>query len=567
MSKKILILAANPKNTPRLRLDQEVREIDEGLQRAQRRDEFIVKQQWAARPVDVRRAMLDFKPNIVHFCGHGGGLEGIAFEDENGNARLVSSEALAGFFELFSDTVDCVMLNACYSDTQAEAIAQHINYVIGMRKGLGDLAALEFAVAFYDALGAGQTIEFAYKLAWNAIQWTNMPEHLTPVLKSKAQITQQPSQPGDPNYSASLSSLQSAPRPSEASKSFLQPPGDFEPVSLSSSINFEFKSIEVSDVIAQTTYSLIQKCKIKDEQYALKRTQRELCQEGALIKMVGNSFKGFDSGAHITFIVASPLAVWVTEDYVWELYPFYEGISLEKIIKHNKYRPSGIYLGSFYNSILNAIKELHQAGILHRDINPSNILMLNSKSYVLLDSTFCCERGSMQIPIGNSKYTAPEQILGQAVVQSEWYSIAATLYFVANGEPPRLDDQEILETGLSNIDTGPYRNASYGLGQELLKVLLKQELSERPQNFSQIVLEEASHPFLGDILGVLECSNSEYMLFGRFFCRTVSRDELQKLLSDNQLSSSENSTSYNRRINIYFRDPEIRRDVELLLQD
>ena len=95
MKKKVLVLAANPKNTPRLRLDQEVREIDDGLQRAQRREDFIVKQQWAARPIDVRRAMLDFKPNIVHFCGHGEGLEGIAFEDESGNANLISTEALA----------------------------------------------------------------------------------------------------------------------------------------------------------------------------------------------------------------------------------------------------------------------------------------------------------------------------------------------------------------------------------------------------------------------------------------------------------------------------------------
>jgi len=98
MAKTILILAANPKNTPRLRLDQEVREIDNGLQRAQRRDEFILKQVWAVRRSDFRRAMLDLKPNIVHFCGHGSGEEGIAFEDENGQAKLVSTEALSGFF-------------------------------------------------------------------------------------------------------------------------------------------------------------------------------------------------------------------------------------------------------------------------------------------------------------------------------------------------------------------------------------------------------------------------------------------------------------------------------------
>ena len=37
---KILVLAANPKNTSRLRLDEEIREIENGLQRVQKRDEL-----------------------------------------------------------------------------------------------------------------------------------------------------------------------------------------------------------------------------------------------------------------------------------------------------------------------------------------------------------------------------------------------------------------------------------------------------------------------------------------------------------------------------------------------
>src|SRR5690242_3885226 len=67
--KIILFLAANPKDTPHLRLDQEVREIDDGLQRAKRRDQFILQQRWAVRNRDVMRAMLDFKPQIIHFSG------------------------------------------------------------------------------------------------------------------------------------------------------------------------------------------------------------------------------------------------------------------------------------------------------------------------------------------------------------------------------------------------------------------------------------------------------------------------------------------------------------------
>jgi hypothetical protein len=178
MATRILVLAANPIDTQRLRLDKEVREIENGLARSEQRDEFVLKQVLAPRQKEVRRAMLDFKPNIVHFCGHGGGQDGIAFEDDYGNTRLVSGEALAGFFELFSDSVECVLLNACYSEVQAEAIQQQIKFVIGMNEAISDTAAIEFAVAFYDAIGAGKTIEFGYKLACNTLEWASQSEHL-----------------------------------------------------------------------------------------------------------------------------------------------------------------------------------------------------------------------------------------------------------------------------------------------------------------------------------------------------------------------------------------------------
>lgn len=181
--KSILILAANPQGTSKLRLDEEVREIDIGLQRSQKREQFVLKQQWAVRPRDIYRAILDIRPQIVHFCGHGDGNEGLVFEDENGGTKFVDSEALANLFKLFSTQVECVLLNACYSDIQATAISRHIDYVVGMKQGIGDKAAINFAVGFYDALGAGKCYDFAFKLGCLAIQLSGMSEESTPAIK------------------------------------------------------------------------------------------------------------------------------------------------------------------------------------------------------------------------------------------------------------------------------------------------------------------------------------------------------------------------------------------------
>jgi hypothetical protein len=184
-SQTILFLGANPQDTSRLRLDQELRDISEGLNRSQQRDRFNLEQKWAVRPRDIQRAMLDLQPQIVHFSGHGDGEAGLVFEDEVGNSKLVDGAALAGLFELFADQLHCVVLNGCYSEVQAKAISQHIPYVIGMNQAIGDKAAIAFAVGFYDALGAGRDVEFAFKLGCAAIRLEGIAEHLIPVLLEK----------------------------------------------------------------------------------------------------------------------------------------------------------------------------------------------------------------------------------------------------------------------------------------------------------------------------------------------------------------------------------------------
>ncbi|ASC73224.1 hypothetical protein XM38_041860 [Halomicronema hongdechloris C2206] len=184
VSKSILLLAANPKGTGSLRLQEEEREIKERLRLAGY-GKVPINSTGATRTRDIQQAMLDFKPQVVHFTGHGSGKDGLAFEDVAGNLKLIGSDALANLFKLFSNHVECVVLNACYSEFQAEAIAQHIDYVIGMNQAIGDRAAIEFSVGFYTALGAGESVEFAYELGCNAIQLEGIPEHLTPVLFAK----------------------------------------------------------------------------------------------------------------------------------------------------------------------------------------------------------------------------------------------------------------------------------------------------------------------------------------------------------------------------------------------
>lgn len=197
--KRILILAANPKDTDQLRLNEEVREIQLRLERARHREQFEIISRWAVRIDDLQQVLLDYEPDIVHFSGHGAGIHGLVLESDDGTIQLVSSSALARLFKFFKDKIQCVVLNACYSEAQAKEIHKHIDYVVGMNKAVGDRAAIGFAGGFYVALGAGRSIEDAFEYGCISIDLKSIPESETPVLKQRnRKLLQLPEPPLSP---------------------------------------------------------------------------------------------------------------------------------------------------------------------------------------------------------------------------------------------------------------------------------------------------------------------------------------------------------------------------------
>lgn len=179
---RILFLAANPRETPALQLDEEVRAIDQALRLANYRDAFDLETQWAVRYSDLSGHLLRYQPDIVHFSGHGSNAGEIILLDQQGAAHPVSAQALGKLFALLKDNIRCVVLNACYSEIQAQAIAQQIDTVVGMTTAIGDQAAINFATAFYQGLGYGRSVQTAFDLGCLQIDLANLSEQDTPKL-------------------------------------------------------------------------------------------------------------------------------------------------------------------------------------------------------------------------------------------------------------------------------------------------------------------------------------------------------------------------------------------------
>lgn len=133
MQKKIRVLVSNPKGTTNLELLPEINQLKEALRRSANRERFVVEWEVAVRQADLRRHILDVKPQIIHFCGHGT-EQGLVLGDETGRAKVVSNEVLTDLLRAFADLVECVVLNACDSEPLADDLVQHLNYVIGMNQ-------------------------------------------------------------------------------------------------------------------------------------------------------------------------------------------------------------------------------------------------------------------------------------------------------------------------------------------------------------------------------------------------------------------------------------------------
>ena len=157
----ILFMAANSKRDP-VRTDKEARTVEERLHEGPLRDRFALRQAHAVRWTDLSRLLLQHAPAVAHFAGHGKQGGQLLLGGGDGTSKAMDIEMLARTFGAHSDHLRCVLLNACWSKTQAEAIARHIDVVIGMREPVFDGLAIHFAAGFYRGLSFGQPLGRAF---------------------------------------------------------------------------------------------------------------------------------------------------------------------------------------------------------------------------------------------------------------------------------------------------------------------------------------------------------------------------------------------------------------------
>lgn len=172
---RILFLSANPWTTRRISVDEEEREIFERLQEGPHRDKFQLHNHAAIRSIDLQRLLMTYKPHIVHFSGHGSMQHKLILGGKPGRGKQVDPDGLVKLFALYKRHVRLVVLNACFTKTQARSLSEVIDYSIGTGKRIGDKEGVAFAGAFYRALSFGKSVKAAFESAKAELAFIRMP--------------------------------------------------------------------------------------------------------------------------------------------------------------------------------------------------------------------------------------------------------------------------------------------------------------------------------------------------------------------------------------------------------
>jgi predicted phosphodiesterase len=206
----ILFLAANPRGTSRVALDEECAAIERELRMTSGRDDFDFRSRWVVDIDDMMRHLNELEPAIVHFSGHGGdgsGVDlvgdprsprrdavtaveaGILVEGEQRQPQFVTARALAKILASTAPATRVVVLNACFTEPTADALRNVVDCVVGMRGAIADDAARAFAVGFYRALGYRRSVGNAVEQAIAALAARALVDGQLPVCLTRDGLT------------------------------------------------------------------------------------------------------------------------------------------------------------------------------------------------------------------------------------------------------------------------------------------------------------------------------------------------------------------------------------------
>lgn len=184
---------------------------------------------------------------------------------------------------------------------------------------------------------------------------------------------------------------------------------------------------------------------------------------------------------------------WEENGTAYTAMELFHGRNLKESMQARWKSPSDSSLRSMLSALLGALEVLHKGGVQHRDIAPQNVLLGPNGKTVLLDldspRRVASARGDTG-PTGPRDGFAPIELYGtdgklRRGPWTDFYSLAATLYFMVAAKPPPI-------AGQRRPDDRPALQLHRGDGRHSLELLalldwmLAVQPADRPQSVAQV---------------------------------------------------------------------------------
>jgi serine/threonine protein kinase len=266
-----------------------------------------------------------------------------------------------------------------------------------------------------------------------------------------------------------------------------------------------------TDIIGRGGYSIVYRGMNTDLSMpvAIKMLRHNLAMDPDFISVFRNEAKTIASLKHENILRVYDIeerykTIFIIEEMI-------EGESLEKLMGRLKCISPKLAI-NFLIQLCSGLQYAHKKGIIHRDINPSNIFIQQNDQLKILDFGLSCPIGTKDFAsFGTMDYMAPEQIKSDPMDQrTDIYALGITAFEMLAGQKPfpETDPQKLMDLHLDCGIPDP-ADVMPHIPESMQKFILKacrQDPAQRYQTMSQ-ALDDLNR--LADELGIVSQHNED----------------------------------------------------------
>lgn len=179
---------------------------------------------------------------------------------------------------------------------------------------------------------------------------------------------------------------------------------------------------------------------VNNQIYAIKMLKEEVASDEVVVKRFKNECRAESMLNHRNIVSVHEVNTKGEIKYMVMEYVY--GITLKNYLVGNNGPLAFDEIISYTVQILRALRVAHKEGIIHRDIKPQNIMVLEDGKIKVMDFGIAKLPNAETVTVtdkavGTVYYMSPEQASGKAIDQrSDIYSLGAMLYELSTGEMP-----------------------------------------------------------------------------------------------------------------------------------